>query len=232
MKKIGLLALAMVLALGTFGVAYAAWTDTITIDGTVNTGSVDLEIIELSSTFVYKVPDEVAGQYDNVADEMVVVHQRVNMRPLVGPTWSVINVPQIPPNGILVSSATATSPSDDHITVTFDNAFPCPTLTADFIVHYVGSIPVKVDAEITDFTGEAGDLALLETAATVKFFEWDEATGTIGQEIVDGPVQLHYCDYVYCVMTLLIPQEDAYMNLNGGFTAEIFAVQWNEYPYP
>ncbi|MBA7566770.1 hypothetical protein ES708_08466 [subsurface metagenome] len=220
MKKIGLLALALVLALGTFGVAYAAWTDTIYIEGTVNTGSVDLSIVELSSTLVYKV-------VGLEPDEIVIVHQRVNMRPSDGITWSVINDPPIPANGILIASAITTSPSDDHITVTFDNAFPLDTLTADFIVHYVGSIPAKVDAELTGFTGTPEDLALLEAAAAVHFFEWDEVTGK-GEEIFDV-VQMHYCDYVYCVMTLDIPQEDQYMNLNGGFSAVIEAIQWNEY---
>ena len=44
MKKFALLCLAIVLALGALGVGYAAWTDTIYIDGTVNTGSLCLEI--------------------------------------------------------------------------------------------------------------------------------------------------------------------------------------------
>jgi hypothetical protein len=43
MRKIGLLSLAIVLALGALGVGYAMWTDTITIHGTVETGSVCLE---------------------------------------------------------------------------------------------------------------------------------------------------------------------------------------------
>jgi hypothetical protein len=40
MKRIGLLAIAVVLALGTLGVGYAHWTDTITVEGTVCTGVV------------------------------------------------------------------------------------------------------------------------------------------------------------------------------------------------
>jgi hypothetical protein len=44
MKKIGLLSLAIVLALGALGVGYASWTDTIFIDGTVTTGDFCLSI--------------------------------------------------------------------------------------------------------------------------------------------------------------------------------------------
>lgn len=40
MKKIGLLCLALVLALGSLGVGYAMWSDTLTIKGNVNTGEV------------------------------------------------------------------------------------------------------------------------------------------------------------------------------------------------
>ena len=54
MKKIGLLALAIVLALGALGIGYAAWTDTITINGTVNTGTVDINAIYFSGTDIYK----------------------------------------------------------------------------------------------------------------------------------------------------------------------------------
>ncbi|GAI88098.1 unnamed protein product, partial [marine sediment metagenome] len=38
MKKLGLLCLTLVLALGTLGVGYAMWSDTLTITGDVNTG--------------------------------------------------------------------------------------------------------------------------------------------------------------------------------------------------
>ena len=43
MKKITLLALALVLALGTMGVGYALWSETIYIQGTVNTGTLDAD---------------------------------------------------------------------------------------------------------------------------------------------------------------------------------------------
>jgi hypothetical protein len=41
MKKIGLLCLALVLALGALGVSYAMWYEDLYISGTVNTGEVD-----------------------------------------------------------------------------------------------------------------------------------------------------------------------------------------------
>jgi hypothetical protein len=54
MKKIGLLALALVLALGTLGAAYAHWTDTVYIDGQVCTGEVD---VGLDPARIYEIQD-------------------------------------------------------------------------------------------------------------------------------------------------------------------------------
>ena len=226
MKKIGLLSLALVLALGALGVGYAAWTDTITIEGTVNTGSVDLQVVELSSTLIYKVPD--------APGEIVVVKQKENLRDLGGGIgWHIVNVPPIPDNGILVAQAKTTSPEDDEIVITVDNAFPCQDLTADFLIHYVGSVPAKVDVELTgceDLTPDNGinDCDVLAPYVEVHFYESDE-NGTIGQEITECPVQMHYCDYVYCVATLHLPQDNSLMNLGCSFTAKITAIQWNEY---
>lgn len=41
MKKVGLIALLLVFALGTMGVSYALWSDNLFINGTVETGSID-----------------------------------------------------------------------------------------------------------------------------------------------------------------------------------------------
>ena len=43
MKRIGLLTVALVLALGSLGIAYAAWTDEVTIEGSIQTGEMRVE---------------------------------------------------------------------------------------------------------------------------------------------------------------------------------------------
>jgi hypothetical protein len=208
MKRIGLLALALVLALGTLGVGYAAWTDTINISGTVNTGSVDLNVVSYSGTWIYK-------DLDN--DALVLYHWKLSPEQMA--SW----------NKILVAYAEATAgATDDSVVVTIDNAFPCQELTADFVIKYAGTIPVKVDAEIT---GTTGDALLLAPYTVVKFYWYNCVTHVIGAEITDV-VQMHENDCVYCVMSLHLPQDNALMNLSGTFTAEINAVQWNEYPLP
>jgi hypothetical protein len=56
MKKIGLLALALVFALGALGVGYAHWTETLNIKGSVSTGWIDVNFM---------------SQYDNDRDTMI-----------------------------------------------------------------------------------------------------------------------------------------------------------------
>ena len=45
MKKIGIICLAVLLALGALGVGYAKWFDTLNIQGTVETGELDWEFV-------------------------------------------------------------------------------------------------------------------------------------------------------------------------------------------
>ena len=42
MRKIILISLALILALGSLGVGYAMWSDTVTVDGPVTTGTLNL----------------------------------------------------------------------------------------------------------------------------------------------------------------------------------------------
>jgi predicted ribosomally synthesized peptide with SipW-like signal peptide len=49
--KIGAMFVIAMLSLAGIGIAYAGWTDTIQITGTISTGSVDWDIIEYSGTW-------------------------------------------------------------------------------------------------------------------------------------------------------------------------------------
>lgn len=49
MKKIGLICLALVLALGSMGVGYALWSDSLYLEGTIETGEVDTAIVSVAS---------------------------------------------------------------------------------------------------------------------------------------------------------------------------------------
>jgi len=241
--KIGAIFLISIMALAGIGAGYAAWTDTITIKGTVNTGDVDLDIVALSSTWVYKVPGE--------ESEIVVNHALIpGIHATVDP-----NAPSDP--AFLVASATAdivslTDYADNIVTVTFDNLFPCIYFCVDVLWHYDGSIPVKINDIVfqLDPTSDPLIADLFHGAIMVRANENGDpvyADGTaINPEldpsevikmnpdkivIVDEGTQLHGCDYVYGVVSLHVPQDDIYMNLDGSATLTIEVVQWNEYPY-
>ncbi len=60
MKKIGLLSLALVLALGTLGIGYAWWDETLVVDATVGTG--ELEVIIRDGVYLHlDLPEHVTG---------------------------------------------------------------------------------------------------------------------------------------------------------------------------
>jgi hypothetical protein len=236
MKKLGFLVLAVVMAIGTLGVGYAAWTDQITINGTVNTGDVDINAVYFSGTDVYK----------DLACDCMITHFWV--KDAAGALMWENYSPHTPSNPLLIASAVAepTAATDDSVDITFTGAFPTSELVADVIIHCDGSIPVIVTADI-------------DTEEPILQWLWDNGFVTVHAAWVDvgepgnwyfqycgeitGPIQMHYCDYVKIWLGLDLPQADdplldgsgytqeSFMNLQDlSFTGQINAIQWNESP--
>jgi len=237
MRKIGLLALALVLALGALGVGYAAWTDTVTIEGTVNTGTVDLVVEGYSGMWMWKIP---GGNPDY---ELSLVS-----------TYTPTPVPNYPvPFIVAYSSAAQTMTGkpptavDDSVTVTFNNLFPLTDAAgrvisweADFECHYVGSIPVKVMLEEIKIEPKTADDDLSGLTITISGSYKKSGTSVwvpITPEELEGK-QLHYCDRVRFVVNILVPQHatealnEPNMGQNGTVTGQIKVIQWNEYAPP
>lgn len=217
-KKTGLMFLALVIALAGIGVGYASWTDTITIEGTVNTGSVDIDMMKFSGTWVYKVPDH-------------------------GTVWqhgwgTAGDRPQAPTDGVLIAYAETvgigldddgdsdgrTDDADTAIVV-FDSLFP-GLFMVDFLVHYNGTIPAILSAEIS---GDAWLEALWNAggAGVVVYASNEAGTFDHASPIVEPIVQVHYCEWYLVKLWIDIPQEDTMMRLSGSFTATVTATQWN-----
>jgi predicted ribosomally synthesized peptide with SipW-like signal peptide len=212
-KKMGLLFMVLVIALAGLGVGFAAWTDSITITGTVTTGSVDLEVEGYSGMWVYK-------------DLLFDVDPIITTAPMVDPAGN---------DYLLVASSWAEAgpgaPGADVI-MTWNNLFPLPEpfggFQADVVLHYNGTIPAKVNQVLWAWTGDPG-LELLYFDATATIISTLDGS-RIG-DIVDVGYQLHYCDTIELVVTLDVPQNNDLMNLSGTAKAFIEVVQWNEYPY-
>jgi len=124
MKKIGLLCLALVLALGTLGVGYAMWSDTLTIDGIINTGKVDVIF---------------ASQYDNDATAGQHDPKEAGSWDVSGdtPVWTGDRYTKDVAN-------TGSTYSDKSATITVNQAYPCYWGSVIWDVKNIGTIPVKL----------------------------------------------------------------------------------------
>ena len=230
MKKIGILCLALVMALGSLGVAYAAWQETLTMSGTVDTGTVDIEIVGYSETHVYKTPDH----------GMVVVYRLMNLEHVV--LWHSIDggpltagAPTIGGDWLLIAAATVDLDASDFeantVVVLYDNLFPSTIFGVDLLLHYDGSIPVRVQS--IEF---APNDALAEMIADgllygdeAAFVDMGATPPTLGG-VVDIGTQIHYSQYVMVVLWLEVPHEEHDLQGRiGSATYTVEVIQWNKY---
>lgn len=257
LKRMGLLALALVLALGSLGVTYAAWTDSVYVVGTVHTGNLDADICGVSSTFVYKVP---GGQYGDLPPETFVDYYYS--------TDDDYTPPDLPAGSMLVAQATTinTSVWKDPVTkeivdidsaeMKFEGVFPGIDFMTDVELEYNGSIPAKIsiveitsDNDIVDELwglwqdgGQYGDTtyaphtygiwidAELSTDDGDTWIPIPNPDPNLPQEILG--LQLEQEDLVHIQMHVLLPEEPVYEHLSLSFTGQITVKQWNLYEEP
>ena len=239
MRKIGLISLALVLALGTLGVGYAAWTDTVTISGSVSTGTVDIVVEDYSHTIVWKV-NEGTG-----TDNMVVVHftdSELFGDPTLDdpPTGAVDAFPNDGENDmdpVSYAYASQGAGGDDTIFIDIFNVFPLnivgESVKADFLLHYNGTIPVKVS--IADIGKASGDF--WEPDLSILAY-WSNAAGEqvtlIGNAADLLGTQLHQSNYIL-IEVILVAHQGAQVvdsGKSGTISGTIEVIQWNEYVPP
>jgi len=130
MKKIGLLCLALVLALGTLGIAYAAWTDTVYINQTVETGVVRIGFAKIVTGEKPEYEGKDVGSISGKLSGEIVGY-------IPNP------IPGYPP-----------IPVYSEVVVLVNNAYPCYEVYDVVDVANVGTIPVI----ITDLTLSMKDM--------------------------------------------------------------------------
>ena len=125
MKKIGILALVLVLALGSLGIGYAMWSDTLTIKGDVSTGEVSVSI---------------ESQYDND-----IMSQNDPCEP---GSWDVSGTPKWMGDRYTKHVASTTSTYDqadgEWGKIIITNGYPCYWGSVIWDVENDGTIPVKL----------------------------------------------------------------------------------------
>jgi len=159
-NKTGTIFMVSILALAGIGISYAGFSDSISIYGTVDTATVEIDWIGwYSGTWVYKIydfesppgtPPGTPVVYE-LTDEILIYRGFTQLQPLPAAVeaWALAN------GGIaeLVSYSEAkvgttplpSGPGTYDIDMVYDNLFPCIDFTADFIFHYEGTIPAVID---------------------------------------------------------------------------------------
>lgn len=167
MKKIGILCLALVLALGTMGVGYAKWTDSVRIDGTVETGDSNAQFRQAVSNDDGNVCPKfcIDGYWlDNVdiGDGGGDPTACQEMGEFVARTDNVAKTTVTGACGAGNEGA-AVSSRDlyKELTVTITNAYPCYYATVFFNIFNTGTVPEKVKIiKLVSADGNTVDQAL------------------------------------------------------------------------
>lgn len=207
MKRIGILALVLVVALGALGIGYAKWSDTVIVNGSVETGEVCflIDCESAGEVFHGSAPFNDSNWVDWVATPGAVS---------CPPGFTFTGIHEVDKD-VASSSAECDDVDEDGMTetinFTIDNAYPYVLLELSFVVCNCGTIPIKI--ETPTITQDDGLL-----------IQWLD---NIGYQLHPGEcVEISF--YVGVTQTLpngeLTPQGTALH-----FSATVSAVQWNEY---
>jgi hypothetical protein len=187
MKKIGLLALVLVFALGALGVGYAHWSQTLYIDGTVNTGEVKVALRDAGTNSgpqtlyplfpEWSCPPDVDAGFDQELDAEVCYDKDVAE---ITSTNVTSKCEKEDPFGAGLVKWYET----EKITIT--NAYPSFSPGWFTMITNCGTIPVKVSSfKIVDAAGDPLDFPCwIELLKWVKY-HWDADNG-VWVEVANG----------------------------------------------
>jgi len=214
-NKIATIFVASLFALSTLGVAYAAWTDTIYINGSVTTGTLEAEFGVMPPTI-----------FDPFGPPPIF--------PTTTPDWNCdpnlgFNAPDHP-HVVDKNVGSGETHVVDHDTLELNiyNAYPGYYNHLDFWVHCLGTIPLKTDHVVV--RNAAG--AIVATITDNVLYEFDiNGDGYNDMQIWWGDdfgTQLHYCEqtdisFGFCFLQPL-PQ-DSHITIY----IDMVCIQWNEY---
>lgn len=211
MKKIALLCLALVLALGALGVGYAMWSDTVTISGSVTTNTVNIGFTEFTCQEMYQYlpwgDDDpfYPGEYEGKDVATCVCNY--------GPD-SYFTDPATGLSGYKVGEVTVT------------NGYPCYWCFVTFVVKNLGTTPVIIqDWEPVDPTGVLtwDGVDALCNGAGEKILRF-RTVNLVGSQLHQGQFDKAEID--------VHVEQPAEQDARYSFEIVITAIQWNESPIP
>lgn len=248
MKKIGLICLAVVLAVGVGGLAYATWSQELTITETVNTGEVEVGVRDVGTNDDDGDLDGVPNADPTGADKdpgwdttnnVAVVYDKD-----VAHTESVNGVYKFTKE-ILIGDVLTPTMFYHDVSDTIYSGYPCYAPLIVWEITNNGSIPVKL--ELSFAVHDPDGLDPFVNIADWKAFENNALVGSGSYylyemlEFLEG-YQLEPCDTLRLEMTKHIWQEfdidgdgnfeECPMNATVTYTMTVNAVQWNLYSPP
>jgi hypothetical protein len=219
MKKIGLLCLALVLALGTLGIGYAHWTDTIYINGQVTTGELCWKFASCSLLDHYQ-PINYGGDYPTATPDYT-SNPGFTYEPEVGYFW------ELDKN---VAWGTQNISADGKtLKVTLNNAYPCYFNVLSFYVLNCGTIPLKVDHVVINGQNYTAGVPYVQYDfngdGQYDFeIQWGD---NWGEQIDPGGRSPEFSFWMHVLQPAPQSQLDTLT-----FNITLVAVQWNGYPLP
>jgi len=214
MKKIGLLCLALVLALGTLGVGYAMWSDEVVIEGTVDTGTLRLGIWR---AVVERI--EQGGGVEQQKDVATVDLSfegpilKKEFQGFQGERWAY-----------------------EKLKIALNNTYPDLTVDVGFYFACVGSIPVHISAiNISDPSGYL-TWKWESPPTSSPFYGHFYRTGDLEEEpviniTIGGGLQvcqqMHWCDWSKADLIIHVKQT-AEQDHEYNFEVKVVGEQWAE----
>ena len=224
MKKIGILALALVLALGSLGIGYAMWSETLTIEGDVSTGEVSVRI---------------DSQYDNDINP--------ELDPCEPGSWDVAATPVWVGNRYSKNVAQTTSVYDqvdgEWGKIIITNGYPSYWGSVIWDVHNDGTIPVQLwSVTLTELSFGVDTVWTGAFALDIGTRYYVDADKPLIDETLDAGDDFSFIlscldccqidpmasgDVGYIDVTVHVEQ-DAQQKSIYDFTIEFVFAQWNE----
>jgi hypothetical protein len=221
MKKIGLLCLALVLALGTLGIAYAAWIDTITIEGQVTTGSLCWKFASctlLDDVVFGGKPTNYGGDYPTAVPD-----RTCNPGFVPGPN----DMDFWPLDKNVGWGEQLISADGKTLYVTLNNVYPCYFNAMSFYVRNCGTVPLKVDHIVINGQIYTSGVPYVQFDFNDDgFADFEIQWGNNwGEQIDPGARSPEFSFWMH----VLQPCPQSQLNTLT-FNITLVAVQWNEYP--
>jgi hypothetical protein len=181
MKKIGLLLLVLVLAMGALGVGYAHWTGELNVNGTVNVGTFGAELTQDNGVITDAIDDEMIG------DETCTLYALYAAWADAGKTQD---------NGhatctVADKKTDISGCADDTMTITLTDAYPCYKVWVPVDVHCLGTVPIKVWYEF-GVNNPAADVCEVSLIADPALSGTDVSLVPADSEA--NAIKLHQCE--------------------------------------